>query len=37
MVLCQHLKLGLAMIAGLARVRFFLDALKFGDSSYPKT
>jgi hypothetical protein len=36
-VLCQSLKLGLAMVAGLARVRFLFDALKSGDSSYPKT
>jgi hypothetical protein len=27
---------GLAMVAELARVRFFVAALKSGDSSYPK-
>jgi hypothetical protein len=30
------LKLGSAMVAELARVRFFVEALKSGDSSYPK-
>jgi hypothetical protein len=28
---------GLAMVAELARVRFFVKALKSGDSSYPKS
>jgi hypothetical protein len=35
-VLCQYERLGLEMVAELARVRFFVEALKSGDSSYPK-
>jgi hypothetical protein len=36
LVLRQYGRLGLAIVAELARVRFFVEALKSGDSSYPK-